>query len=122
MSLPKDFCGLSKDQVLNYTSAYDPQECIVRITKEPQQYECELGTPLWYQAERISDTRVLITFTGGQFRKMMRTRYIMDLLPQENHTQIILSFQNELLGMPPMTPPSDIDLCMAQRLNAVRTM
>ena len=66
------------------------------------------------------DTQVLITFTGGQFRKMMRTQYLMEFLSQENHTLIVLRFQKELFGLPPMTPSSDIDLCMKQKLNAVR--
>lgn len=108
------------DQVLYYESAYTLHECITQIAKEPQQYECQWGTALWYKADRISDTQVLITFTGGQFRKMMRTQYLMEFLPQEHHTLIALRFQKELFGLPPMTHPSDIDLCMKQKLNAVR--
>lgn len=108
------------DQTLCYESAYTLLECIRQITKEPQQYTCKWGTPLRYRAEKISQTQVLITFTGGQFRKMMRTQYLMELLPQENHTQIILRFQKELFGLPPMTHPSDIDRCMEQKINAVR--
>lgn len=108
------------DQALYYESAYNLNECIIRITNRPQQYDCKWGTSLWYTADRISDNEVLITFTGGQFRKMMRTQYIMEFLPQECHTQIVLRFQKELFGLPPMTHPSDIDLCMKQKLNAVR--
>lgn len=108
------------DQTLCYESPNNAYECINQITKEPQQYECKWGTALWYKTNRISDTQVLITFTGGQFRKMMSTQYLMEFLPQESHTLIVLRFQKELLGLPPMTPPSDIDLCMKQKLNAVR--
>ena len=108
------------NQDIYYESMYNVQECITRITKEPQQYECKWGTPLWYKAERISNPQVLITFTGGQFRKMMRTQYLMEFLPQEDHTLIVLRFQKELFGLPPMTHPSDIDLCLEQKLNAIR--
>lgn len=108
------------DQSLYYESTYNIHECVIQITKEPQQYDCEWGTSLWYKAEKISATQVLITFTGGQFRKKMNTQYLMDLLPQEHHTLIVLRFQKEWFGLPPMTPPSDIDLCMKQKLNAVR--
>ncbi len=108
------------DQTLYYESPNNVYECIIQITKEPQQYDCKWGTHLRYKAESISDTQVLITFTGGQFRKMMRTQYLMELLPQAEHTSVILRFQKELFGLPPMTPPSDIDLCMEQRLNAIR--
>lgn len=108
------------NQVMLYESPYNVHECINHITKAPQQYECKWGTPLWYKASSISDTQVIITFTGGQFRKMMRTQYLMEFTPQEHHTLIVLHFQKELFGLPPMTPPSDIDLCMNQKLNAVR--
>ena len=105
---------------LYYESEYSLYECIMQIIKEPQQYDWKFGTKLWYEAEKISDTQVLIIFTGGQLRRMMRTQYIMEFLPQEHHTVIVLRFQKELLGLSPLTPLSDIDLCMKQKLNAVR--
>ena len=108
------------NQILRYESPYDWQECIIRLVKEPHQYECEWGTELWYKADVISNTQILITFTGGQFRKTMRTQYLMEFLPQERHTLIVLRFQKELLGLPPMTLPSEIDLCMKQKLDAMR--
>ena len=113
--------GLIKtDQSLYYESTYNLHECIIQITKEPQEYDWKWGAKLWYKAEIFSDTQVLITFRGGQFRRMMRTQYLMEFLPQENHTLIVLRFQKELFGLPPLTPSSDIDLCMKQKLNAVR--
>ena len=108
------------NKLMYYESPYNVYECVIQIAKEPQRYECNWGTELWYKAEKISDAQVLITFTGGQFRKMMRTQYLMEFLPQERHTLIVLRFQKELFGLPPMAPPSDIDLCMKQKLNATR--
>ena len=108
------------DQTLYYESPYSVYECVTKITKEPQEYADKWGTDLWYQADRISDTQVMIVFKGGQFQKMMRTQYLMELVPQEHHTQIVLHFQKELFGLPPMTSPFEIDLCMKQKLNAVR--
>ena len=108
------------DQVLYYESMYSLQECIMQIIKEPQQYYCEWSTDLWYKAEKISDTQVWITFTGGQFRKMMRTQYLMEFFHQEDHTLIVMRFQKELFGLPPMTSPLDIDRCMEQKINAIR--
>ena len=107
-------------QTLYYESPNNVLECIIRITKEPQQYKCGWGTALWYKTKIITDTQILITFTGGQFRKMMRTQYLMEFIPQECHTLIVLRFQREMLGLPPMTLPSDIDFCMNQKLNAIR--
>ena len=108
------------EKVLFYESAYNVHECITQITKEPHRYTCELGTELWYQTERLSDTQVFITFTGGQFRKMMQTQYLMEFIPRQHNTRIVLRFQKELFGFLPMTSPSDIDRCMKQKLDAVR--
>ena len=108
------------DHTLYYETPNDVFACIIQITKEPQQYASKWGTELWYEAEKISDTQVRITFSGGQFRKIMRTQYLMEFVPQEGHTRIVLHFQKELLGLPPMTHPYDIDLCMKQKLNAIR--
>ena len=109
------------NQILCYESPSNVYDCIAKITKKPQQYASKWGFALRYKANKLSDTQVLITFTGGRFRKMMRTRYLMEFLPQGNHTRIVLWFQKELLGLPiPMTSPLDIDLCMKQKLNAER--
>ena len=108
------------DQALYYESMYNMQECIMRIMEEPQRYSCKWGTELWYKAEKISDTQIWITFTGGQFRKMMKTQYLMEFHPEAEHTSIVLRFQKELFGLPPMTSPLDIDRCMEQKINAVR--
>ena len=108
------------DQVLHYESMYNMQECTLRIIQEPQRYSCKWGTELWYTAEQVSDTQVWITFTGGQFRKVMRTQYLMEFHPENEHTSIVLRFQKELFGMPPMTSTLDIDRCMEQKICAVR--
>ena len=108
------------DQALYYESMYNLQECIMRMIQEPQGYSCKWGTELWYKAEKISDTQVWITFTGGQFRKMTHTQYLMEFHPNAEHTSIVLRFQKELLGLPPMTSPLDIDRCMEQKISAVR--
>ena len=108
------------EQAFYYESMYNMQECIMRIIEEPQRYSCKWGTELWYKAEKISDTQIWITFMGGQFRKMMKTQYLMEFHPEGEHTSIVLRFQKELFGLPPMTHPLDIDRCMEQKINAVR--
>ena len=74
------------DQAFYYESMYNMQECIMRIMEEPQRYSCKWGTELWYKAEKISDAQIWITFTGGQFRKMMKTQYLM--IPSLNIRQL----------------------------------
>ena len=109
-----------REQTLYYDSIYSVQECIARIVRAPQQYRCDLGGELWYSAEKISGTQVWITFKGGQYRKIMRTQYLMEFVPREGGTMIVMRFQKELLRFPPMAPTQDIDRCMAQKLDAVR--
>ena len=106
--------------VMKYETVYTVPECIQRITAQPQQFECEWGTELWYRAEKIGQNQVWITFTGGQFRKAKRTEYIMELQPEGDHTLVVMRFRKDLFGLPPMTIPKDIDLCMQQKLAAVR--
>lgn len=108
------------NQILYYESKYNMQECIVQINKGAHQFMCERGTLLRYSSAKISDSQMLITFTGGQFRKIVRTEYLMEFLQKDDHTLIILRFQKEFLGLPPMTPLSDVDLFMAQKANAIR--
>lgn len=108
------------EQVFRYKTSYSPQECVERITKDPQEFKSKRGWCLWYHAETISDTQLLLTFTGGHCRRELRTQYRMKLCPQEDHTLVVLRFQKELMNLPPMTPPQDLDLCMEQKLNASR--
>ena len=108
------------DQTLYYESTYNMQECIMRIIEEPQRYSCKWGTELLYKSDKISDTQIGITFTGGQYRKMMRTQYLMEFHPEAEHTSIVLRFQKEMFGLPPMTSPLDIDRFMEQKISAVR--
>jgi hypothetical protein len=109
------------EQVFYYSTDYSVQECVERILQEPQQFSCKWGTALWYRAERISYNQVRIIFTGGQFRKTKRTQYLMELVPAEKQTQITMRFQKELFGLLPMTIPADVDRCVEQILNAVKT-
>lgn len=108
------------DQILHYRTELTPNECIERIMALPWEYECKWGTPLWYKAEKPSDSVLHITFTGGQFRKMMHTQYWMRFVPEGDTTMVILQFCRETFGLPPLTPPSDIDLFMQQKINAAR--
>ena len=44
----------------------------------------------------------------------------MELQPEGDHTLVVMRFRKDLFGLPPMTIPKDIDLCMQQKLAAVR--
>lgn len=108
------------EQKLYYTTALSIPECIDSILRTPQQYECKWGTALYYRAEKIADNRIVVTFTGGQFRKMKRSQYYLDFSVKDNVVSIVLSFVSDLFGGPSLTPISDIDLFMKQKLNATR--
>lgn len=91
------------------------------IAAEPWEYGDEL-TPLWYRCDAVAETGLVVTFRGGKFRKIVRTRYRMAFSPAEGRTVIRLDFLDELLGLPPMTLITDIDLFLSHKLRATRIM
>ena len=68
----------------------------------------------------VAPTQLLVSFCGGQFRKSMRTQYTMEFETIDSQTIVTLSFKSEMLKLPPMTPISDIDQFMKQKMSAVR--
>lgn len=103
-----------------YDTDLSVRVCVQRILEQPWEYECEWGTPLWYECQAVSPSRLLITFTGGQFRKIKRTQYYADFVERNGRTMIMMRFCKELFNSSPFTIPSDIDLFMIQKINAVR--
>ena len=79
-----------------------------------------MGLPMWYSCVVMTNNQLWITFTGGQFRKMMQSQYSADFKVHQEKTLIELTFQKEMLGLPCMTLPSDIDLFMKQKTGATR--
>lgn len=109
-----------REQVLKYHSELTPDVCILQIVALPQEYMCKWGTPMWYMAEQIGDGALLVTFRGGQFRKTVQTKYLVQFFSTQNGTEISMKFIGELFGLPPMTLVGDIDLFMEQKLVAYR--
>ena len=109
-----------KAQILRYQTALPISECTRKILASPHEYECKWRTTLKYSAEMIDPSKMFITFCGGQFRKSMRTKYLVEFVSESSNTSVNLSFCSELFGLPPMTPISDIDLFMEQKIAAFR--
>ena len=107
-------------QNIRYETDRAIAECIREIMDTPHKYMCASGTPLWYKVELIESTKLAITFCGGQFRKSMHTQYLAEFMTVGYRTTVTLHFHSELFGLPPMTPISDIDLFMSQKIDAVR--
>ena len=105
---------------LVYHSSLPVKSCVEKILLEPWTYQCRWGTELWYKCEKVSETQLIIIFTGGQFRKAMRTEFNVELLEQDQSTKIIMFFQKDLFGLVALTHPKDIDLFMHQRIDAHR--
>ncbi|MBR2890732.1 MAG: hypothetical protein IKC09_10710 [Oscillospiraceae bacterium] len=103
-----------------YDSPLAVDVCMLRIEAMPREYFCDWGTALWYQCERITDGKMLVTFTGGQFRKAKNTQYILEFTSQDNGTLVHMRFIKDLFSMSPLTLVTDIDLFMMQKLEARR--
>ena len=96
-------------------------KCVERITSTPWEFEdVWSASSLWYTCQAVSPTRLLITFTGGQFRRSRRTEYTMDFMVMEQTTVIEVKFQKEMWGLPPMMTAQELDSFMNQKLLAVR--
>ena len=105
---------------LIYRTTMSINYCIESITSSPQIYKCMLGTEMWYECKRVSDTQMLVTFKGGQFHKMCRTQYLMTFV-ENGETTVILKFCKEMFGFfLPMTSSNDIDCFMKEKICAVR--
>lgn len=109
------------DSILRYQSDIPLDECIQRIKNDPWVYSDKYGTALWYKCSVVSAEQLLITFTGGQFRKARRTQYLVDFASEGNRTVVVMRFKNELFGLHvAMTPSGEIDLFMNQKISAAR--
>ena len=105
-----------------YHSQLALNDCIKRITSLPWEFEdVWTSSSLWYKCQTISPTQLLITFTGGEFRRSRRTKYVMVFSKKEQTTVIEVRFQKEFLGLPPMTSVDEIDAFMTQKIMAKRT-
>ena len=108
------------EQVLQYQTTLPVEQCIQQIITKPWIYGPDPLNELWYKCDKISDSSLLVTFTGGCFRKITRTQYIVDFSKQEDGTHIAMTFKKEMLGLPPMTLVRDIDCFMETKISASR--
>lgn len=111
---------ISRNVVYRYATRLTISECIQSIINAPWEYEGGVCDPLWYKCEVLHDAQLLVIFTGGQFRRIRNTQFIMDFQKEHDNTIVTLKFHKELFGLPPMTPPRDIDTFMKQRINATK--
>jgi len=105
-------------------------DCIERITRSPCEFlfkDFFLTTVLWYKCEAISRNRLLITFTGGTFRRPRHTEYVANFYTDATGTIITMHFRREWLLYPlpikffcPFTATQEIEALMKQKLSAGR--
>ncbi len=118
-----------RPQKICYRTELTPKECMQKIVKKPWRYSDYLsGGELWYKCEEDSAGRLLLIFTGGQFRRISKTAYTATFAADDKGTTISLSFlevqtasllQKLLkIKLPPTVNPKDIDQFMKEKLNA----
>lgn len=74
-----------------------------------------------YKCDRISDTQILVTFTGCRFGRARKTQYLFHFLISLKCTEIVLEFKHELFGFPlPYTSIFLIDEFMREKIQAYR--
>ena len=105
---------------IKYVTNISANVCFDRLINPPYIYRGADGSELWYSVEKIYNNQILIMFKGGQFRKIMRTQYWIEFVSSNGHTEVILRFYKEMLGLPALTPRTDVDQLMTQKLSASR--
>lgn len=100
---------------LQYRTEQSIAACVESVMTSPWEYYCEFGTPLWYEVESVSSTSLEIVFRGGQFRRAMKSRYLLVFSQERDGTAIELRFLGGLQYI-----PSDIDRFMYQKMGALR--
>jgi hypothetical protein len=74
-----------------------------------------------YTSTLLSDHRLYLIFYGmRRFGKAKRTEFILDLFPESQGCRIELQFHRELLGLPAMTSPMELDDFFHCKLHAQR--
>lgn len=109
--------GLYSNNRWIYLSTLSIKECKKVLLSEPQTFGDNPCFPEHYECNIYSDTCLQITFKGG---KIKRTEYLVSFFPETNFTKIVLDFQHELFGFPPMTSVYVIDKFMKEKIQAYR--
>lgn len=106
--------------VATYKSSLSPEACVAGILSAPHEYDVDFAAKAFYEAEAVSESRLLVTFTGGQFERAHRTQYRVDFEAESEQTLITFHFLHETLNAPPATQLSWIDSFMSQKAQAER--
>lgn len=101
-----------------YYTELSVAECISSISRKPKTFGNNPLNLECYESEKLSENQLLLTFKGGQYGGFVRTEYLANLIPQNGGTIIILQFQDEILGLFPMTSTYHLDIFMQQKVKA----
>lgn len=104
-----------------YESGLSPRDCIAKIVEQPYVFRLDGCEEATFDATVVTESRLLITFTGGQYGRKPHTQYIVDFTEDGGKTAISFRFFKENFDFPPCTPLSHIDLFMQKKVCAVRT-
>lgn len=110
-----------KGYTVKYRSELSVLECMHNLMRQPWEFGDKFGIYVsWYECTKVSESQLLLVYTGGKFQKMRRTQFIVDFTPEQDTTLITMQFTKDLFGLPPMTHPNNIDPLMEERCKAVR--
>lgn len=105
-----------------FTSSFSVNECIERIISAPWTFRVDpswIPYDLWYECQMLSPEKLMVSFTGGVFRKRYRSNYEMVFSSREQVTVIKLyCCRNHFLDM--HAPTQDIVAFMRQKVHALR--
>lgn len=117
---------------LKYQTRLSVAECFSRILSEPHVFESTVYSQsmVIYAGEdakernfdcyALSSTEIHLSLNGGRFTKFVRSRFIMEFIPEDDFTTVFLRFQGDLFNLPLMTPAAEIDCFIREKIQGER--
>lgn len=103
-----------------YQSRLHADECIERILASKGTFGTDCLNPYHYEYRLLSKNQIYFIFKGSRFGKAVKTEYLATFYNNSNGCRIVLTFQHELLGLPPMTSEYHLDIFMKEKMHAYR--
>lgn len=103
-----------------YATKLSATDCIDAILCTPLTFGTNQFNPQYYECAREGKNKLLITFNGPKYGKVLRTEYILMFTESSGICKVIAQFKQEYYGFIPRVSTYHLDLFMGQKIQARR--
>ena len=119
---------------LKYQTKLSTIECFERILSDPHIFQSDFVSELVllyagedakkrnYDCYALSSTEIHLSLNGGRFTKFVKSRFVMEFIPEYDFTTVFLRFQGDLFNLPLMTPTAEIDCFIREKIQGNRVL